>query len=138
MPNRRINVGVMRAAADIIGWVLAVFAVLVGLLILLGGPERWQAAAYKTAMELPGAPATWGWIILFAGVLLTFGNLVVSRQSIIVSCGVAALWCTFFAITFGAQLFRDPEGVGNLGPAVWGFIAIIYLLHAAAHSRRLR
>lgn len=114
MPNSRINVGVMRAAADIIGWVLAVFAVLVGLLILLGGPERWQAAAYKTAMELPGAPATWGWIILFAGVLLTF------------------------AITFGAQLFRDPEGVGNLGPAVWGFIAIIYLLHAVAHSRRLR
>lgn len=38
------------------------------------GRARWSASAWSFALEVPGSPATWGPVILIAGILIRFGN----------------------------------------------------------------
>src|SRR5689334_12024208 len=46
----------------------AVYALFIGVSILLGGENRFAAPAYQIALRVPGAPWTWGVIILTSGI----------------------------------------------------------------------
>ena len=155
-PQHRVEDPVLKLVFQIAGWVLSVFAVTVSMLIVLGGQDRWQGEPFQTAMELPGAPETWGWILFAFSTVLTAGMSLdviadnvdalrhnarveeLSRKLVGSGCTFCGIWCFAIGTTFAWQLFTDGEEVSNLGFAVWYFTGIWYLLRAAVNLKILQ
>lgn len=122
-------------SALIMSWVLSAYSLGSGIAIIVGGRDRWSAPAYETALQFPGAPASWGWILASAATIVLIGLLIRSETSlfdakflhalnalrvvkyIFISWGfrVIGLWNLFFASTF-LQQFR--EGDASLQPVL--------------------
>lgn len=112
--------------------VMASYAILQGILIIVGGPDRFAALGYSAAMQLPGAPESWGVAILLAGVTAFWG--VKTRTYRLGGLGMllAALWSLMFAIAFCISATRYPEA--NLTAiAAYGKDAILFTLMASAY-----
>lgn len=87
-------------------FVMALLAIGLGIAILLGGISRFSGISYSVALSLPGAPASWGWTILVAGLVVITG-IVVGRP-LITGAGMAlgAFWCFLFAGAFAVAAVR--------------------------------
>lgn len=134
----RVNPSIADGVIGLTAYLYAAFDVLAGVFIILGGRKSWSAPAYHTALQVPGAPASWGSALLLFGVALLLGLMLGNRPTIVIASALSALWCWFFAITFGYTLAVTPEGVGNLGPLIWGFIGTLFIVRAVAFSRWLQ
>lgn len=108
---------------------LGIIAVAFGVAIIAShiesGRERWSASAWAFALEVPGSPATWGAVILVAGLLILTG-----RQRL--GYWTAFLW--FCALAFAAGLalasdiFNSGEirAVNPLSVITWTIFASMY------------
>lgn len=134
----RVNPHIADGVIALTAYIYAAFDIAAGVLIVLGGRKSWAAPAYHTALQLPGAPASWGIALLAFGVVMFLGLILGHRPAIVIGSALSALWCWFFAITFGYTLFVTPAGVGNLGPLIWGFIGTLFIVRAVAFSRWLQ
>lgn len=108
-------------------YIFAVYAMIQGFLIVIGGAERFSASGYNVSMLVPGAPATWGWVILLCGVLAFIG--IRNRMYRLASLGMfsAGSWSMGFAITFLISSVQYPDA--NLTAfAVYTKDAVLFLL----------
>lgn len=115
--------------------VYATFAILVGIATIGGGRNRWSAEAYETALEVPGAPATWGVVILLFGSLMMFGALTAHRATLMTGALGCGFWCMFFGVTFLFGTYTNPR-VGPLGTIIWGTFAVLFLMRFQLHRRK--
>lgn len=127
-----VNPTTAKAVSDLTGWMYAGLAIVYGTSIIVGGEDRWAAPAYKTALTVPGAPATWGAVFLTFGVILLVGVITGRTTPIRVGAGLCALWCMFFAVTFLVETIRN-DAVGYGGPILWGWFAVMYLIRMVSN-----
>lgn len=55
-------------------WLAIASGVIILACHLESGSQRWAAAIWESALKVPGAPATWGWAILAAGLFMFAGR----------------------------------------------------------------
>lgn len=152
MPDRDINPGALFGALDLGTAMLAGFQVLIGSLILVGGPQRWEAPAWHTALKVWGAPYSIGWAGFAIGVALcvavalplafpppiSAGVKRVRRDILLVASGACAMWWWSLATMFGIQLAVNSDGVGNLGPPLFTVIGSLFIIRAVLATRYVR
>lgn len=114
---------------------LLTFAAAYGAITIAGGAERWSAPAYEVALQVPGAPESWGAVLFGAALVGLLGFLVRALPVIMVAFSICAGWSGCFAWCVGVVAARD-EGVGWGGVATWVFLAIMYAACTAAGSGR--
>jgi hypothetical protein len=113
------------------GWALAWLAAMFGVAIIgchiESGGKRWAAAAWQFALQVPGSPATWGVVILGAGVAMLYGCFRHNRKAYHYGCCVAFGW---FVVLCGASFlaFLTDPVVNPLSPLAWGYIAFMFAL----------
>lgn len=61
-------------AARMTIWVLGVYGIVQGLLIIMSRPDRWRGPSFTTLNDLPGAPDSWGWSVMLFGLLILVGS----------------------------------------------------------------
>lgn len=108
---------------------LGVIAVAFGVAIIgshiESGRERWSAPAWSYALEAPGSPATWGVVILAAGLLILLGKHRIGYW-------IAFLWFCALAFTAGLALAGDVfnrgeiRAVDPLSVIAWTVFASMY------------
>ena len=134
MTELRINPRVAQAAVQMLARLIATFAIIQGLTIIIGGPHRWSGLSYSVALKAPGAPASWGIVLLLFGATALYGSLRDRLDVVAISTFLTGLWCFFFALSFatGAWLYRDANTT-----AMWtyGLLTIICILIAAAYHQ---
>lgn len=135
--SRRVSVdpGVAQGLLAVTGYIYAAFAILVGLGTIVGGATRWRAAAYRTALQVPGAPESWGAALLIAGVLLLVGTIFATRSLIVTGALSCALWCLFFGVSIAIETWSNPA-VGFTGPLVWMTFGALYTVRFVSMWRR--
>ena len=117
----------LRAPAYVVArltiWLYAVYAVVQGVGICVGGPGRWSDASYARLLAVPGGPYVWGAVLTVLGLLLGWASW---RQhwgwKLAALVGIV-VWSMAFALGGLAALLTDPHAGTTIVPA--------YLLHAA-------
>jgi uncharacterized membrane protein len=119
---------VVRTATRIAG----TYAILAGLVILLGGPQRFAGLSYRVALETPGAPSSWGTAILASGVAIVVGSIFAKPRLIGAGALLGSIWALLFASAFGVAAFRFDEA-NTMQPLSYLLLFAIYGLIAGAH-----
>lgn len=110
----------------------SVYAVVIGVSILLGGKPRFTAPAYQIALRIPGAPWTWGIIILASGLLLAAG-IFLGQARVIAAGGLfATLWSGMFSVPFAIAL-QQNKGANATGVWSYVFIAVVFMVITGIH-----
>lgn len=133
MPTSRATRDARDETIERLSWGLPVLALLVGGAIIAchleSGGRRWAAASWQFALQVPGAPATWGVVILVAGIAMVVGKLLGARDRF---CYRAGTWLAFwwFVVLCAASLLAmfNNGTVNPLSPITWGAIAFAYAL----------
>ncbi|WP_280224913.1 hypothetical protein [Nocardia farcinica] len=132
-PN--IDPAVARSFTRLTALAFLAFGAVHGLLTVLGGQARWSAPAYEVALQIPGAPESWGAVLLAASLLGLIGCAARLLPVIMAGFAGCAVWATCFALCVGIVAARNP-GVGWGGVVTWTFLAIMYAACTAAGARR--
>ena len=61
--------------ASLVVRAIATWAIFQGLMLIIGGEARWTSPVYDVADLMPGAPLTWGIIVLVGGIIILCGSL---------------------------------------------------------------
>ena len=110
----------------------AIMGSLLGIAIIVGGPERFSGISYTVALQLPGAPWSWGAIILACG-LTTLTGVFVGRPGIAgIGMMLAGCWCLAFAIAFAISSFRYPTA-NTTAFFIYGSAAILCFIFAGVY-----
>lgn len=130
------------------GWAVSWLAVLFGVAMIWShvesGQSRWSASAWHYALEVPGWPASWGAVILLAGVLMLFGQRHHSRPLFHTGCWIAFGWCCGITaatiLAFVNDLF-DNDPLNTVNPfslILWVYIAYMYRERVQLSSKEAR
>jgi len=108
------------------------FAILQGVGIFVGGPARWQGAAFANALTVPGAPGSWGVALFLFGAAGLAGTF--TRRVMLVAGGMVGIcaWCMFFAMSFVKTAVTNPNAA-TTGIYAYSFLCLIALLLAGAY-----
>jgi hypothetical protein len=89
---------------------------------------------YTTALMLPGAPPSWGWIILGCSLIIAVGQF--TRRLTITAWGHfgASAWAMFFGLSI-LKSFWDIPTVPTGGVITYGTIALMHLVIGAAYKQ---
>jgi len=135
MSLRDLDARVARWTVQALTRTVAAYALLAGLLIIKGGPNRWHGASYATALSVPGAPATWGWALLVCGLCGLVGTFYVRAWTwrVVVAglVGVAA-WCLFFAASFALTAVHDDHAA-TTGVPTYLLFSVLSIILAVAY-----
>jgi hypothetical protein len=110
----------------------AIYAILIGLAIIIGGAPRFGGVSYTVALELPGAPASWGILIAAAGVVTLLGTLMAKPGMVGIGMIAAALWSLMLASAFAIATWKYPDA-SSTAMWVYLFVAAILFLLGSAH-----
>lgn len=107
--------------------VLTAYCLIQGVAIIVGGEERFHGVSYRFALGTPGAPVSWGAILLLAGITIALAKATDHCTIAAFGFGIAGLWNTFFAIAFLRAALENPDA--NL-TAMWvyGKDAFIFMI----------
>lgn len=130
-----IHPGTARAFTRGVGLAMLLFAVVYGLVTIVGGDERWSSPAYASAMQVPGAPESWGAVLLGGGLLGLLGFAVRALPVVLVGFSVCAVWSACFALSIGLAAWTNP-GVGWGGVVTWFFLGLIFAFCTSAGAGR--
>lgn len=134
MTELKINPRVAQVAVQMTARLIATFAIVQGITIIVGGPHRWSGLSYAVALKAPGAPASWGFALLAFGITALAGSLRDRVDVVAVGTFLTGLWCFFFSLSFatGAWLYRDANTT-----AMWtyGLLTIICSVVATAYHQ---
>ena len=97
---------IVRRNARRLGFIAVAFGVAIIGSHIESGRERWSAAAWSFALEVPGSPATWGVVILIAGLAILAGKHRFGYW-------VGFLWFCALAFAAAMALGRDIFGPGT-------------------------
>mgnify|MGYP003381026099 CR=1 FL=1 len=88
-------------------FMMAAYSMLLGMLIIVGGPSLFSAIGDKAALYLTGGPASWGIVLLVAGMLAFFG--LKNRQYMVGVWGmfISGTWCFAFGGAFLISSIQD-------------------------------
>lgn len=127
-----IDPHVAQWAIRVITRIFAIYAVVVGCAIVVGGAPRFAGVSYRVALSIPGAPATWGVVIAVAGLVALTGSLVGKPTLTGVGMAAAAIWSLLFASAFALTAWQYPEANTT---AVWIYLSMSFVLFllAAVH-----
>lgn len=132
------KVAVERALRDPSPLTLAMglFAVALGVAIVVGHREAWSGPEYNTALQVPGAPESWGWVLAALGLFIIIGKWAFShsRKLLLVGLVGCGLWYTFFALAFLDAHLSIP-GAGPGQAITYLFIALLYFYRFAIYRR---
>jgi hypothetical protein len=113
---------------------MATYAIFQGVVICLGGSERWRGAALAVAMQVPGAPATWGVALAIFGVLALGGTFLVKMHLTSGSLWLIGAWCMFFALSQFLVVVKDAHA-GTTGVGTYGVLAVTAYVLAYAYRK---
>lgn len=117
--------------------VLASYALVQGLNLIIGGHQRFSASHFTVARLLPLAPASWGTMLAAFGVFALIGSLADQRLLIRLGHRLSAVWCLFFSITFVLSAYRNPTAATSVIFS-YLFLALCYLVVASAYREKFR
>ena len=91
------------------GFLMATYSILLGMLIIVGGPSLVEAIGDKAGTYLPGGPASWGIVLLVAGMLAFFG--LKNRQYMVGAWGmfISGTWFFAFGGAFLISSIQHPN-----------------------------
>lgn len=84
----------------VIGAILAGYALIQALILVFASKERFSAPGWTTAMQIPGAPQTWGVFLGLSGITMAYGMIKGKWQTAAWAAFAISIWSMFFAITF--------------------------------------
>jgi hypothetical protein len=130
-----LGAAIIRRNARALGWIATAFGATIIASHIESGSTRWTAAAWSYALEVPGSPATWGAIVLAAGLTVLYGCRWNSRRARVLGTRIAFLW--FCALDAAAALafvsdMLDTDPVDTVNPLAviaWTCFAVMYRLH---------
>jgi len=109
-------------------------AVILGLIIIIGGRARFSGPSFASALAYPGAPASWGIVLGVLGIAglsaSLLGGLRITRWALY---GMAT-WALFFAYSFVQTAARDT-GAGTTGIVIYVYVAVNAIVLGVAHKR---
>lgn len=111
---------------------LATFAILQGMTIMLGGERRWSESQYDTAQLVPGAPGSWGVILFLTGAVALYGSLTCRLRVAVGGLVAAGVWCAFFAIALAEAILTIP-GAAATPFTTYSILTVAFMLAAAAY-----
>lgn len=104
---------------------LAAGGAVLGVAMILGGPDRFGAPGFATARLVQGGVYTWGAVLMTSsGVSLAGIVRGWSRRVVMAGMALEGCWFAFFAVALGLAAFRDPK-VAVTGPIIYTVIAIV-------------
>jgi hypothetical protein len=117
--------------------ILGGFGVGLGLVIILGGPDRFTAPSLAVARQVPGQQYTWGAVAAAAGIAILVGGIRRAWTVLLAGTVALALWCTFFAVSVALAALIDPHAPFT-GVVTYGTLALIAISHSVglAQGRR--
>lgn len=121
----RINARIAQWAVLQGARLLCLFAVLQGLNIIFSDIDRWGAHSFMYVMRVPGAPPTWGYFLLFAGLVASLGGIFGKFLAVTLGMYLCAGFCLFFALVFGKAALDDDQA-STLGLLTYGCLGTIY------------
>jgi hypothetical protein len=114
---------------------VATYAIVQGLLIIIGGRHRWSAPSFSTAMTVPGAPASWGVALLVFGVLTLGGTFILTSlgtKLVAVGTSGTSAWCVFFAGSLAVAAWHNPQA-STMGVLTYVLFAVMAASLAVAY-----
>lgn len=116
--------------------IMGVFAVALGVVIVLGSREAWSGAEYTAALYVPGAPESWGWLLLVLGAVVLIGKYAfnTSQTALLIGLVGCGIWHVSMAVTFIVSASTVP-GVGNAQSVIHLFLAVLYFYRFAVYRR---
>lgn len=132
-----INPKIAQVAVQMTARLLATFAVVEGVVIIIGGRGRWSDLGHQVALAVPGAPATWGVALLVAGAIAFVGSVMDRMHTVALGLFLGGIWSFFFSVAFGASAVLYDQATTT---AAWtyGALAIIYFLISVAYHQSRR
>lgn len=118
-------------AVQALSRILATTGVLLGLNVIIR-PAWTDGGIYSTALMLPGAPPTWGWIILACSLVIACGQIMRSMRCVAIGHASASIWATFFGLSILKSFFDYPS-VPTGGFVTYAAIALTHLIVGAAY-----
>jgi hypothetical protein len=123
------------AFARLTALALLVFGTAYGAITIVGGAARWSSPAYEVALQVPGAPESWGAVLLGSALMGAVGFAARALPVIMIGFAGCAAWAGCFAFCIALVAARNP-GVGWGGVAIWAFLAFMYATCTAAGAGR--
>ncbi|GAS98881.1 M6 family metalloprotease domain protein, precursor [Mycolicibacterium canariasense] len=136
-----LGAAIISRNARALGWIATAFGATIIASHVESGSTRWTAAAWTYALEVPGSPATWGAVILAAGLALLYGCRRESIRARLLGARIAFLWfCALDAaavLAFTSDMLDNPvDTVNPLAVIAWTCFAVMYRLHIKDENRR--
>lgn len=111
-------------AARVCIWCFVIYSLWQGVGIIVGGAGRWSGPAYTYLLKVPYAPESWGWAIIFLGMLLGAASLTESWWLKAAALVGMVTWSLGFSV--GAQLATvEVATAGTTGGPVYLLVACI-------------
>lgn len=116
---------------------LAVIAILVGVAILLGGPERFNhAPSLQAAAQVPGGWVTWGTLAILVGGWTLGASHRWHRQRVMWGLLAQTIFFSFWTVTIAASAVQQPTSPLT-GIAVYGGYSVACsICYVAGHELR--
>lgn len=101
---------------------LAAFAVFQGLLIAFTDPRRWSTPSYVVAIQVPGAPPSWGISLVVIGAAALAFSFTRKMRAVSISLFLFSLWSASFMVVSVAAVLQNPLASTSF---TWVFFMII-------------
>lgn len=110
-------------------WAIAIYSLVQGAGITIGGAVRWTSPAYSIVRSLPGAPASWGVALFAGGIIIMVGSALHRFHVKAFGLTLVAIWSFCFAVGAQWATWIIPTAGTTGGPAYFlHFVAALAVL----------
>ena len=135
MPDRNIRPDTIHGAIRFGNAGLSIFAVTMGLTLLLQGRSRMSTPGWDVALSVPVSPRFWGVYMLIGGCLMLTGLLLKGRGRGFVAVGATAVAFALWARAVASFLALGNPNASGTGPQLYTALALIFLANGVIHYR---
>jgi hypothetical protein len=132
--TQRLDPELSRWVVQAMARLLATYAIIQGVVIVTGGAQRWGSPALAIALQVPGAPATWGVVLGTCGAIALGGTFLVNMRLTAAALWLIGAWCMFFAISQLLVVVKDNHA-GTTGVGTYAVLSIAASVLAVSYRR---